>query len=761
MLSLAGQCHPSLFLLAPLAIIGWMHAYRFSTASRQRLIAHTCLSGLLALALMTPWIIALYKHIHTLEYLRPISTGSPPGWQAVSNTIFSALGGSFGTYAVDAPPLPQFAILTLVASAWLLARGLFRQDGLPGLLVVLGFFVVPTVVVVLGSQQMQELTASLFFARGVELNWWIYTVMGNAALIQGAFIGGVAMLRPTNGHLTWFWKWRGLLHLRYLRSPTILAVIITATILIRAHIQFDYRHDTGVHSLYEGRNTLDDSSAALKYGKELAVRNNQELMLLASDPPLQTMRCIGCRNWEALMLTKENDIRVIWDNYGMPLPSNGAVLLAPFNYSARPLLFYDGKTVFNWFRVARLPSAAHFEPDLPLPQPVHFSSNATVFGFLREIPNSMPSPGKPWIVHMLWRINTPNPEQHKLSVQLVDINGTKYAQVDPPGMIADQQKPGERVLSQLDFQISEDLPASGPLYLRFSMYNDVEQTEIVDATITDPNLLQFRRSAEPLASMANGLELDSFSMQSKFPQGPPLNITTTWKTPPERTNIDSLRINWQLVTDDNVVAFDQTTEFLPQSSIKTLPGNIFIKEQYTLRIPTDIVHGKHRLIIYSSDSTSNSTALFFVDNVEITPRQRRFTPLEMSHTKSAVFGEKIKLEGYDLNYNDSSIDLTLHWKALGQIDNDYKYFVHLWKDDMLVAQIDTMPDSYQYPTSWWAPDEAYSDIVSIGIDDLNAGQYELSAGVYDPSTNSRLTISENVNSDILDNAIILHPVVLE
>ncbi len=316
-------------------------------------------------------------------------------------------------------------------------------------------------------------------------------------------------------------------------------------------------------------------------------------------------------------------------------------------------------------------------------------------------------------------------------------------------------------MSQLDFQISEELPASGPLYLRFIMYNDIGQTEIVNATLTDPNLLQFRRSAEPLASIANGLELDSFSMQSKFPQGPPLNITATWKTPPQHTNIDSLRINWQLETDDNVVAFDQTTELLPQSSIKTLPGNIFIKEQYTLRIPTDILHGKYRLILRSSDSIINSTALFFVDYLEITPRQRRFTPPEMLHVKSAVFGEKIKLEGYDINYNDSTIDLTLHWKALGQIHHDYKYFVHLWNDDVLVAQINTMPDSYQYPTSWWAPDEVYSDIVKINIGDLNTGQYKLSAGVYDPSTNRRLTISENVNADTLDNAITLHPIVLE
>ena len=133
----------------------------------------------------------------------------------------------------------------------------------------------------------------------------------------------------------------------------------------------------------------------------------------------------------------------------------------------------------------------------------------------------------------------------------------------------------------------------------------------------------------------------------------------------------------------------------------------------------------------------------------------------MLHPVSAVFGDTIELAGYDINYDDSSLHLTLHWQALGQIDSDYKYFVHLWDNDKLVAQIDTMPDSYQYPTSWWAPNEAYSDTVEIDISHLKSGQYNLSAGIYDLATNNRLNISEGMNSDTLNNTTILRPVVLE
>tara|TARA_B100001964_G_scaffold216812_1_gene256408 strand:+ start:837 stop:3638 length:2802 start_codon:yes stop_codon:yes gene_type:complete len=762
MLSLAGQCHPTLFLLAPMALIGWIHAWRHSQRNRRSMVIQTLLSGVIGLVLMVPWIIGLYRHISALEYLRQIPHRDAPGWREVIHMIHSALSGSFDTFAQDIPSLPALSILTIVAALWLTIRGLARKEGLPGLLAVTGFFSVPIVVIALSTPLIKTITETLFFAKGVELNWCIWMTMGNAALIQAALIGGIVVRESHESRLSWFWKWPGLLHTKQLAIPTILALLGATIIIMQAHLHYDYRADTGLKSLYAGQNTLDDSADALRYAKQLASANNQELILLASDPPLQTLKCVGCRHWEALMLTKSNNTRVIWDRYGVPLPANGATLLAPFNYSARPLLFSDNQTIFTWFAIANLPSSDQFRPDLPLAQPAHFSNGATVLGFLREVPNSMPSSGKPWTIHMLWWTDMSNPTQNKLSVQLIDSNGTKYGQVDPPGIIAAQQQPGEHILSQLDFQINQNMPDSGPLYLHFNMYDDVGRSEIVDATIANPNLLQFRRTSVPLASMPNDLDLDSFSMDSTLAQGQPLNVTANWKTLREYSNLDSLKIKWKLETDDDTVVFDQTTNLLTQSSLKTLPSNTFIKEHYTLRIPTDLLRGKYRLTLHTSDLSNSTSLLTFSDHLTITPRKRTFTVPKMLHPVSAVFGDTIELAGYDINYDDSSLHLTLHWKALGQIDSDYKYFVHLWDNDKLVAQIDTMPDSYQYPTSWWAPNEAYSDTVGIDISHLKSGgQYNLSTGVYDPATNNRLRISKGTNSDTSNNTIKLLPVVLE
>ncbi len=462
-------------------------------------------------------------------------------------------------------------------------------------------------------------------------------------------------------------------------------------------------------------------------------------MLLASDPPLQTMRCIGCRNWEALMLTKENDIRVIWDNYGLPLPSNGAVILAPFNYSARQLLFDHSETVFNWFRVATLPPADHLKPDLPLPQPVHFTNGTTVLGFLREFPDSLPLPGKPWAAHMLWRVDNPETEYYKLFVHLVDRSGIK-AQVDPPATLPGQQNTGELVLSPLEFQVATDLPTTGPLFLRFGMYNDTGQAEVIAATVDHPDLLQIRGSSRPLATMRSGLELDNFSTQPTLIQGPPLHVVATWRTPSQGTINETLRLNWQLDSPDNLPVFKQITHLLPKTEIKNLPANLFITENYSFRVPTNLEPGKHRLTLNVSESIGDSPVQIFSEYIDIIPRERVFQLPQMQTNFGATFASQISLAGYDLHYSNQVLTVKLHWQALGQIPLDYTYFIHVWDKNEMVAQADAMPASYQYPTSWWAAHEVFTDTIELDLGISHPDEISVTVGLYNAETGARLPV---------------------
>jgi hypothetical protein len=112
----------------------------------------------------------------------------------------------------------------------------------------------------------------------------------------------------------------------------------------------------------------------------------------------------------------------------------------------------------------------------------------------------------------------------------------------------------------------------------------------------------------------------------------------------------------------------------------------------------------------------------------------------MQNTLGATFADQIRLAGYDVEQGDRALTLTLHWQALGQIPVDYKYFVHLWSKGEVVAQADAMPDLYRYPTSWWAPDEIFSDSVVVKLGDLGPGEILITVGLYEATTGVRLPV---------------------
>jgi len=104
----------------------------------------------------------------------------------------------------------------------------------------------------------------------------------------------------------------------------------------------------------------------------------------------------------------------------------------------------------------------------------------------------------------------------------------------------------------------------------------------------------------------------------------------------------------------------------------------------------------------------------------------------MQNTLGATFADQIRLSGYDLEHSNGTLTLVLHWQALGQIPADYKYFVHVWSETKVIAQADAMPDSYRYPTSWWAPHEVFSDTVTVNLDASTPAEITLKVGLYIP-----------------------------
>jgi hypothetical protein len=117
----------------------------------------------------------------------------------------------------------------------------------------------------------------------------------------------------------------------------------------------------------------------------------------------------------------------------------------------------------------------------------------------------------------------------------------------------------------------------------------------------------------------------------------------------------------------------------------------------------------------------------------------------MAHSLEALFGEEIKLLGYDLTREDNALRLNLHWRAIQRPEGYYKVFVHVLDPETGtgVAQHDAVPRNWAYPTNWWEADEVVSEEIALKMEDVPSGTYQLAVGMYDPEGGGRLPISDD------------------
>ena len=93
-----------------------------------------------------------------------------------------------------------------------------------------------------------------------------------------------------------------------------------------------------------------------------------------------------------------------------------------------------------------------------------------------------------------------------------------------------------------------------------------------------------------------------------------------------------------------------------------------------------------------------------------------------------------------MDSDTDSLNLVLVWRAVGKITKDYKYFVHISEQEQVVAQVDSMPQKWTYPTSWWAPGEVIVDELTFDISNIQTDDYEITLGFYDPTDGERLRV---------------------
>lgn len=117
----------------------------------------------------------------------------------------------------------------------------------------------------------------------------------------------------------------------------------------------------------------------------------------------------------------------------------------------------------------------------------------------------------------------------------------------------------------------------------------------------------------------------------------------------------------------------------------------------------------------------------------------------------------VNLDSYRWWMNKRNLHLVLGWSARQEINDDYKFFVHLIDDESaIVRQVDAIHCNWDCPTSQWGVGSSILDESILPLWTLPAGEYRLAIGLYDEETGERLLPSTDSGTIVQDGYYILH-----
>jgi hypothetical protein len=170
-----------------------------------------------------------------------------------------------------------------------------------------------------------------------------------------------------------------------------------------------------------------------------------------------------------------------------------------------------------------------------------------------------------------------------------------------------------------------------------------------------------------------------------------------------------------------------------------LPSDLYDIQMQLVRIPQNIREGES----------------WSVGQIHVQP-DHCIIPVSNDATAGNItYGNRLLLNSLDVKQIGQQLDINFHWLSLASMTENYKIFVHLIDPvtGTLVRQVDVMPVNWLYPTSLWWPGLEIKDRIPLGIDELQAGDYLLSIGVYDEITGERLQVVDAQGQSILEQAL--------
>ena len=382
-------------------------------------------------------------------------------------------------------------------------------------------------------------------------------------------------------------------------------------------------------------------------------------------------------------------------------------------------------------------------------EPAHSStSSSTRFARSESAQNATAS------VTLYWRVlNKPDRGDYSTFAQLRDAWGFEWGQGGSFDYPSEQWAPGEIIVNRIDAPIAAGAPP-GDYELRVGWFSQASNQRlnvvapdggfggtvarlasipVARLTIADSQLnmgTRLDREAAP------GLRLLGYTQETITVQpGAPIDFTLFWQS---TAKLDDAPLTIQLTScgcgsQPKVTQLLTTT--LPVHGAypfsQWTPGEV-VADRYRVRAPFDLPPSQ-----YTVEVAVGNAMPIGLGTIEVRPAKRVLSEPPIDHRLEAQLDAAIELTGYHLDQTDQAITLTLVWRALRSIDQDYTVFTHvLDRSGQQIGGKDIAPVNGTYPTSYWMAGEYVIDEYVIPVRPPEG--YGIEVGMYDPETGVHL-----------------------
>ncbi|HZY46152.1 MAG TPA: glycosyltransferase family 39 protein [Anaerolineae bacterium] len=397
----------------------------------------------------------------------------------------------------------------------------------------------------------------------------------------------------------------------------------------------------------------------------------------------------------------------------------------------------DGQTNYREYHLSAQPT---IKPQAEMK--VNYGNIIQLMGYDRE---AHAESGRTASVTLYWRVlNKPDRGDYSTFIQLNDQWGFEWGQNGSFDYPSEEWEPGEVIINRIDVPVAAGAPP-GDYELRVGLFSQSTNQRInivandgsFGGTIARLSPIEIERASKPSSvsdlgiginverEITAGLKLLGYSRGAQsIHQNEKFFMTLFWQS---ESMLNDAAISIQLKGDSTTITLTTT---LPVHGLypfsQWLPNEI-VADQYALRVPIDAPPGQYTLEV--SIGAGSSIGL---GTIEIVQANRIMVEPEIDHRMNVMLGDAIELVGYNLDQSH----LTLIWRSIKSLDQDYTVFTHvLDQSGQQIAGQDNQPLNGSYPTSRWSAGEYVIDPYAINV---ASGQYAIEVGLYDPETGAHL-----------------------